>query len=84
MTNNAHVTSWNTPDFNSMSPDAQIIAAEWFALGRKYGFDEGYAFAQQEFWNLPSYEAAVKSCIALGSLGIDRRESDRRKREVAR
>lgn len=81
--NNTISTNWNTPDFNAMSPDAQIIAAEWFALGRKYGFDEGYDHAQREFWNLPSYEAAVKSCIDLGSLGIDRREADRRKREVS-
>lgn len=63
--------------------DVQAAICWYSERERSAGWVKGYEFAQQEFWNLPPYADAVKNCIALGSLGIDRREAAR-KREVAK
>lgn len=66
-----------------MSSDMRRNVLWYSERERSAGWVAGYDHAQREFWRLPPYEAAVKNCIDLGSLGIDRREADRRKREVS-
>lgn len=78
------MTDHRIPALHELSEDGRRIVLWYSERARSEGWLAGYDHAQREFWRLPSYEAAVKNCIDLGSLGIDRREADRRKREVAR
>jgi len=62
---------------HEMTPRAQAIALAWYEIGHR----EGYEAAERHHWRLPSYSEAVASCIALGTVGIDRAEHARRRRE---
>lgn len=73
--------TWNTPSFTGMTADAQVIAAEWFQLGYGYGHDAGLREGLREYYQLPDVGTAVQSLKALGTLGITRREAERRRQE---
>lgn len=67
----------HVPALHEMTPRAQAIALAWYEIGHR----EGYEAAERHHWRLPSYSEAVASCIALGTVGIDRAEHARRRRE---
>jgi len=73
----ATVTQTRVPALHEMTPRAQAIALAWYEIGHR----EGYEAAERHHWRLPSYSEAVASCIALGTVGIDRAERARRRRE---
>lgn len=73
----ATVTQTRVPALHEMTPAAQVIALAWYEIGHR----EGYEAAERHHWRLPSYSEAVASCIALGTVGIDRAEHARRRRE---
>lgn len=65
------------PALHEMTPRAQAIALAWYEIGHR----EGFAAAERAHWNLPGIGPAVASLKALGTVGIDRREHARRRRE---
>lgn len=73
---------WETPPIHTMTARAQAIWGEAFALGYRYGHDDGYAAAEQHHWGPADVGTAVRSLQALGTLGIDRAER-RRRREAS-
>ena len=70
--------TWSTPDLRTLTPRALDIWTEANQLGYRRGYEDGYRAATADHWQLPSYGEAVANIIAVGSLGIDRRERARR------
>lgn len=70
--------TWDTPPLHTMTARAQAIWGEANQLGYRRGYEDGYRAATADHWQLPSYSEAVANIIAVGSLGIDRRERARR------
>lgn len=68
----------SAPALHELSAKAQAICLEYYQAG----YEHGKAAAEAEHWGLPAYEQAVDALIEIGTLGINRREAQRR-REVA-